>query len=82
MSGNPGDGFNYNTGNAQLVSAIITKLTGMCALDYEKAKLSIYNAVKSDSSLPADATNAKLLADAILDVSTEKPTPQFQKNRS
>jgi hypothetical protein len=35
---------------------------------------SIYNAVNADSSLPADATNAKLLAEAILDVSTQKPT--------
>jgi CubicO group peptidase (beta-lactamase class C family) len=39
MSSTPGDGFNYNSGNAQLVSAIITKLTGMSALDYAKAKL-------------------------------------------
>jgi CubicO group peptidase (beta-lactamase class C family) len=198
MSSTPGDGFNYNSGNAQLVSAIITKLTGTSALDYAKAKLfaplgitdvfwlhdpqgisiggfgsylqtgdlakigylylrngawegkqllpaawiekvnhatvdmhdhwepdlrysdffwalpnkhvymatgfngqmimvfpdldvvavttarashnfgefanSIYKAVKSDSSLPADATSAKLLAAAILDVSTQKPT--------
>jgi hypothetical protein len=31
-------------------------------------------AVKSDTSLPADPTSASLLADAIRDVSTEKPT--------
>jgi hypothetical protein len=31
--------FNYNSGNSQLLSAIITKLTGMEARDYAKAKL-------------------------------------------
>jgi hypothetical protein len=30
----PGDTFNYNSGNSQLLSAIITKLTGMDAQDY------------------------------------------------
>jgi CubicO group peptidase (beta-lactamase class C family) len=35
----PGDTFNYNSGNSQLLSAIITKLTGMDARDYAKAKL-------------------------------------------
>jgi CubicO group peptidase (beta-lactamase class C family) len=39
MSNAPGDGFNYNSGNSQLLSAIITKLTGMDARDYAKAKL-------------------------------------------
>ncbi len=34
----------------------------------------ISRAVKSDTSLPADAAGAKLLANKILDVSTEKPT--------
>ena len=39
MSSAPGDVFNYNNGNPHLLSAIITKLTGMSALEYAKAKL-------------------------------------------
>ncbi len=39
MSSPPGDVFNYSNGNAHLLSAIITKLTGMNALEYAKAKL-------------------------------------------
>jgi CubicO group peptidase (beta-lactamase class C family) len=39
MSNAPGDIFNYNSGNPHLLSAILTKLTGMSALDYAKAKL-------------------------------------------
>jgi CubicO group peptidase (beta-lactamase class C family) len=39
MSSAPGDAFNYNSGNPHLLSAIITKLTGMSALDHAKAKL-------------------------------------------
>jgi CubicO group peptidase (beta-lactamase class C family) len=39
MSANPGDTFNYNSGNTHLVSAIITKLTGMSASAYAKARL-------------------------------------------
>ena len=39
MSSPPGDIFNYNSGNPQLLSAILTKLTGMSALEYAKAKL-------------------------------------------
>jgi len=39
MSSAPGDVFNYNSGNPHLLSAIITKLTGMSALEYAKAKL-------------------------------------------
>jgi CubicO group peptidase (beta-lactamase class C family) len=39
MSSAPGDIFNYNSGNPHLLSAIVTKLTGMNALDYAKAKL-------------------------------------------
>jgi len=39
MSSAPGETFNYNSGNAQLLSAIITKLTEMSALEYAKAKL-------------------------------------------
>jgi CubicO group peptidase (beta-lactamase class C family) len=35
----PGATFNYSSGNSQLLSAIITKLTGMDARDYAKAKL-------------------------------------------
>jgi CubicO group peptidase (beta-lactamase class C family) len=38
-SSTPGDIFNYNSGNSHLVSAIITKLTGMSAWDYAKARL-------------------------------------------
>jgi len=38
MSATPGDTFNYNSGNSHLVSAIITKLTGMSAWDYAKAR--------------------------------------------
>jgi hypothetical protein len=34
----------------------------------------ISSSVKSDTSLPANVANAKLLANKILDVSTEKPT--------
>lgn len=39
MSNAPGETFNYNSGNSQLVSAIIAKLTGMSARDYAKTKL-------------------------------------------
>ena len=39
MSNPPGDIFNYNSGNPHLLSAILTKLTGMSALEYAKTKL-------------------------------------------
>jgi CubicO group peptidase (beta-lactamase class C family) len=39
MSGVPGSTFNYNSGNPHLLSAIISKITGMSALEYAKAKL-------------------------------------------
>jgi CubicO group peptidase (beta-lactamase class C family) len=39
MSSTPGDAFNYNSGNPHLLSAIITKITAMSALDYAKVKL-------------------------------------------
>ena len=39
MSSAPGDIFNYDSGNPHLLSAILTKLTGITALDYAKAKL-------------------------------------------
>jgi CubicO group peptidase (beta-lactamase class C family) len=39
MSSAPGDIFNYNSGNSHLLSAIITKLTGLNASDYAKARL-------------------------------------------
>ena len=39
MSRAPGEVFSYNSGNAQLLSAILTKLTGMSALEYAKANL-------------------------------------------
>ena len=39
MSNAPGDAFNYSDGDAQLLSAIITRLTGMSAMEYAKSKL-------------------------------------------
>jgi CubicO group peptidase (beta-lactamase class C family) len=39
MSNAPGDIFDYNSGNTHLLSAILTKLTGMSAEDYGKARL-------------------------------------------
>ena len=39
MSNAPGDIFNYNSGNPHLLSAVITKLTGLSASDYAKATL-------------------------------------------
>jgi CubicO group peptidase (beta-lactamase class C family) len=39
MSSAPGDTFHYNSGNAHLVSATLTKITGMSALEYAEAKL-------------------------------------------
>ena len=39
MRSAPGDEFNYNSGNQQILSAILTKLTGMSTLEYAKAKL-------------------------------------------
>jgi CubicO group peptidase (beta-lactamase class C family) len=39
MTAAPGDVFNYNSGNPHLVSAILTKLTGMSASDFAKATL-------------------------------------------
>ena len=39
MSSAPGDIFYYDSGNPHLLSAILTKLTGISALDYAKAKL-------------------------------------------
>ena len=39
MANAPGEIFNYSNGNAHVVSAIITRLTGISALEYAKAKL-------------------------------------------
>jgi CubicO group peptidase (beta-lactamase class C family) len=39
MANAPGEVFNYNSGNPHLLSAVITKLSGMSAWDYAKAKL-------------------------------------------
>jgi CubicO group peptidase (beta-lactamase class C family) len=39
MAHTPGDTFYYNSGNPHLLSAIITKLTGLSAQDYANAKL-------------------------------------------
>jgi CubicO group peptidase (beta-lactamase class C family) len=39
MSNLPGEVFNYNSGNPNLLSAIITQLTGMTARDYGNARL-------------------------------------------
>ena len=79
MSSAPGDIFNYNSGNTHLVSAILTKLTGMSALEYAKSKLFGPLGITKVSwqhdpqGISADAENAQLLANKILDVSTGKP---------
>jgi CubicO group peptidase (beta-lactamase class C family) len=39
MANSPGEVFYYNSGNPHLLSAIITKLSGMSALQYAQAKL-------------------------------------------
>jgi CubicO group peptidase (beta-lactamase class C family) len=39
MSSAPGETFNYNSRNTHLLSAVITKITGMSVLEYAKAKL-------------------------------------------
>jgi CubicO group peptidase (beta-lactamase class C family) len=39
MARAPGEVFNYNSGSTQILSAIISKLTGMTAWDYAKLKL-------------------------------------------
>jgi len=39
MSSAPADAFNYNSGNPHLLSAIITKLSGMSASGYAREKL-------------------------------------------
>ena len=39
MSSAPGETFHYNSGNPHLLSAILTKITGMSALEYAKTKL-------------------------------------------
>jgi CubicO group peptidase (beta-lactamase class C family) len=39
MANAPGEIFNYNSGNPHLLSAILSKLTGMSASDYAKARL-------------------------------------------
>ena len=39
MESSPGDSFNYNSGSAHLLSAIITKLSGESALEYAQQKL-------------------------------------------
>jgi CubicO group peptidase (beta-lactamase class C family) len=39
MSNTPGEVFNYNSGNPNLLSAILTRLTGMTAGDYANARL-------------------------------------------
>jgi CubicO group peptidase (beta-lactamase class C family) len=39
MSTAPGSTFNYSDGDAHLLSAIVTKLTGISALEYAKARL-------------------------------------------
>ena len=39
MAQAPGAGFNYNSGNSQLLSALLTKATGMSAADFAKARL-------------------------------------------
>jgi CubicO group peptidase (beta-lactamase class C family) len=57
MSGAPGDAFDYNSGNTHLLSAIITKITGMSALEYAKARScwqTKYSKSQPKSSLKSD----------------------------
>jgi CubicO group peptidase (beta-lactamase class C family) len=49
----PGAFHNYNSGNAQLLSAILTRLTGMSALDYARRRLFGPLGI-SDVSWPSD----------------------------
>jgi CubicO group peptidase (beta-lactamase class C family) len=53
---------------------IVAVTTGRDFYDEKEFASLISHAVKSDTSLPADTTGAKLLANKILEVSTEKPT--------
>ena len=57
MSTTPGDAFNYNSGNSQLLSAIITNLTGMSAQDYAKAKLFTSLGITTASSWASEFTS-------------------------
>jgi CubicO group peptidase (beta-lactamase class C family) len=58
MANAPGNTFNYNSGNSQLLSAIITKLTGKDARDYAKAKLFAPLGIKTVSWLRDPQLNA------------------------
>jgi hypothetical protein len=48
--------------------------TGRDNYPLSKVADSIFSAVKSDTALPPDSASAHLLANTILDISTEKPT--------
>src|SRR6516225_7455349 len=53
---------------------VVAVTTGRANFSLNEIADLISRSVKSDTSLPADAASMKLLADKILDVSTEKPT--------
>jgi hypothetical protein len=53
---------------------VVAVTTGRSTYSLNNFADSIAKSVKSDRSLPPDASSAKLLAKEILDVSTEKPT--------
>jgi hypothetical protein len=57
---------------------VVAVTTARASHNFSEFANSIYSAVKSDSLLPADATSAKLLADAILNVSSQKPTASLR----
>src|SRR5260370_42160446 len=53
---------------------VVAVTTGRAFCSLSELTDYIAGSVKSDAALPADAASAKLLANKILDVSTEKPT--------
>jgi CubicO group peptidase (beta-lactamase class C family) len=53
---------------------VVAVTTGRDNYSFSEFADFISSSVKSDTALPADAANAKLLADKIVEVSTEKPT--------
>jgi CubicO group peptidase (beta-lactamase class C family) len=58
---------------------VVVVTTGRAGFKLGELAEYISNSVKSDTPVPPDETSAKLLADKIVDVSTEKPTaPIFQ----
>jgi hypothetical protein len=53
---------------------VVVVTTGRAGFKLGELAEYISNSVKSDTPVPPDETSAKLLADKIVDVSTEKPT--------